>query len=234
MAKIRLDKLISNQLLIPRSAVRTGIYRGKATVNGEIVRDTAAQVDTAAKVCFDGQAIDFKEYLYILLYKPQGVICATDDKKQKTVLDLLPDNIRRRDMAPVGRLDKDTTGLLLITDDGVFAHECISPKKKISKSYIVCLDGDIKEDMITSFKEGVVLADGTVCRSATLERLEENKARIIITEGKYHQIKRMFGTVGLGVNTLHREAIGNLTIPADMREGDWIEMSKQELEMRIK
>ena len=234
MAKLRLDKLISNQLLIPRSAVRTGIYRGKATVNGEVVRDPAAQIDTTAAVCFDGQAISFKEFLYILLYKPQGVICATEDKSQKTVLDLLPDNIRRRDMAPVGRLDKDTTGLLLITDDGVFAHECISPKKKISKTYIACLDGDIKDEMIASFKEGVVLADGTICRSAVLERVEENKARIIITEGKYHQIKRMFGTVGLGVNSLHREAIGNLTIPAKMREGDWIEMSKQQLEMQIK
>lgn len=234
MAKQRLDKLISNQLLISRSVVRTGIYRGKATVNGEPVRDPAAQIDTAAEIIFDGQAVSFKEYLYILLYKPKGVICATEDKSQKTVLDLLPDNIRRRQMAPVGRLDKDTTGLLLITDDGVFAHECISPKKKISKTYIACLDGDIKEDMITSFKEGVVLADGTVCRSAELYRIEENKARIIITEGKYHQIKRMFGTVGLGVNSLHREAIGNLTIPADMREGDWIEMTKQELEKQIK
>lgn len=234
MAKQRLDKLISNQLLISRSVVRTGIYRGKATVNGEPVRDPAAQIDTAAEIIFDGQAVSFKEYLYILLYKPKGVICATEDKSQKTVLDLLPDNIRRRQMAPVGRLDKDTTGLLLITDDGVFAHECISPKKKISKTYIACLDGDIKEDMITSFKEGVVLADGTVCRSAELQRIEENKARIIITEGKYHQIKRMFGTVGLGVNSLHREAIGNLTIPADMREGDWIEMTKQELEKQIK
>lgn len=234
MAKQRLDKLISNQLLISRSVVRTGIYRGKATVNGEPVRDPAAQIDTTAEIIFDGQAVSFKEYLYILLYKPKGVICATEDKSQKTVLDLLPDNIRRRQMAPVGRLDKDTTGLLLITDDGVFAHECISPKKKISKAYIACLDGDIKEDMITSFKEGVVLADGTVCRSAELQRIEENKARIIITEGKYHQIKRMFGTVGLGVNSLHREAIGNLTIPADMREGDWIEMTKQELEKQIK
>ncbi len=234
MAKQRLDKLISNQLLISRSVVRTGIYRGKATVNGEPVRDPAAQIDTAAEIIFDGQAVSFKEYLYILLYKPKGVICATEDKSQKTVLDLLPDNIRRRQMAPVGRLDKDTTGLLLVTDDGVFAHECISPKKKISKTYIACLDGDIKEDMITSFKEGVVLADGTVCRSAELQRIEENKARIIITEGKYHQIKRMFGTVGLGVNSLHREAIGNLTIPADMREGDWIEMTKQELEKQIK
>lgn len=234
MAKQRLDKLISNQLIIPRSTVRAGIYQGKATVNGAIVRDPATQIDTAAAVCFDGQAITFKEYLYILIYKPKGVICATDDKKQRTVLDLLPDNIRRRDMAPVGRLDKDTTGLLIITDDGAFAHECISPKKNISKTYIAYLDGDIKEDTITSFRNGVLLADGTVCKSATLQRIGENKARVIITEGKYHQIKRMFGTVGLGVNALHREAIGNLTLPADMCEGDWLELSKQELEMRIK
>ncbi len=234
MAKIRLDKLISNQLLISRSLVRTGIYRGKATVNGEVLREPAAQVDTQWSVFYDGQAVTFKEHIYILLYKPRGVICATEDKAQKTVLDLLPENIRRSDLAPVGRLDKDTTGLLLITDDGIFAHECISPKKKISKTYIATLDGDVTEEMSRLFKSGVTLADGTVCRPALLQRVGENTARIVITEGKYHQIKRMFGTVGLGVNALHREAIGNLKIPDNMREGDWIEMTKIALETQIK
>ncbi|MBQ1279028.1 MAG: pseudouridine synthase [Clostridia bacterium] len=234
MSKSRLDKLISNQLLISRSVVRTGIYRGKATVNGEVLRDPSAQVDTDWAVSFDGQSVSFKEHIYILIYKPRGVICATEDKSQKTVLDLLPENIRRRDLAPVGRLDKDTTGLLLITDDGAFAHDCISPKKKISKTYIATLDGDVTDEMCEAFANGVTLADGTLCRPAVLERIGDNLARIVITEGKYHQIKRMFGTVGLGVNALHRAAIGNLQLPHNMCEGDWIEMTKCALESQMK
>ena len=233
MSKIRLDKLISNQLLISRSLVRTGIYRGKATVNGDIVRDPSAQVDTEWSVSYDGMSVNFKEHIYILLYKPRGVICATEDKSQKTVLTLLPENIRRSDLAPVGRLDKDTTGLLLITDDGAFAHECISPKKNISKTYIATLDGDVTSEMTEIFAKGVTLADGMVCRPAELERIESNVARVVITEGKYHQIKRMFGVVGLGVNSLHREAIGNLRIPHNMCEGEWIEMTKYALESQI-
>lgn len=234
MSKSRLDKLISNQLLISRSVVRTGIYRGKATVNGEVLRDPSAQVDTDWAVSFDGQSVSFKEHIYILIYKPRGVICATEDKSQKTVLDLLPENIRRRDLAPVGRLDKDTTGLLLITDDGAFAHDCISPKKKISKTYIATLDGDVTDEMCEAFAKGITLADGTLCRPAVLERIGDNLARIVITEGKYHQIKRMFGTVGLGVNALHRAAIGNLQLPQNMCEGDWIEMTKCALESQMK
>lgn len=234
MSKSRLDKLISNQLLISRSVVRTGIYRGKATVNGEVLRDPSAQVDTDWAVSFDGQSVSFKEHIYILIYKPRGVICATEDKSQKTVLDLLPENIRRRDLAPVGRLDKDTTGLLLITDDGAFAHDCISPKKKISKTYIATLDGDVTDEMCEAFAKGITLADGTLCRPAVLERIGDNLARIVITEGKYHQIKRMFGTVGLGVNALHRAAIGNLQLPHNMCEGDWIEMTKCALESQMK
>lgn len=233
MSKIRLDKLISNQLLISRSLVRTGIYRGKATVNGDIVRDPSAQVDTEWSVSYDGMSVNFKEHIYILLYKPRGVICATEDKSQKTVLTLLPENIRRSDLAPVGRLDKDTTGLLLITDDGAFAHECISPKKNISKTYIATLDGEVTSEMTEIFAKGVTLADGTVCRPAELERIESNVARVVITEGKYHQIKRMFGVVGLGVNSLHREAIGNLRLPHNMCEGEWIEMTKYALESQI-
>ncbi len=145
----------------------------------------------------------------------------------------MPQHLKRSGLAPVGRLDKDTTGLLIITDDGAFAHDIISPKKNISKSYIVQLDGDITDDMIIKFKNGVVLADGTVCKTALLEKIADNTARITITEGKYHQIKRMFGTVDLGVDRLHRESIGELTLPDGLKYGDCIEMTKQQLEMAI-
>ena len=234
MKKQRLDKFISNQLILSRSIVRTAIQRGKATVNGAVIRDAGELIDADNdSITYEGNLVGYKEYVYILMNKPQGVLSAATDKSRKTVVDLVPDYLKRQNIAPVGRLDKDTTGLLLITDDGVFAHECISPKKAISKSYIAILDGDINDDMVQKFKEGVVLADGTVCKSATLERLGTNTARIIITEGKYHQIKRMFGTVGLGVNKLHREAIGGLTLPDTLAEGECVEMTKDALETAI-
>lgn len=234
MKKQRLDKFISNQLLLSRSIVRTGILKGRAAVNGVVVRNAGEIIDAdSARVTYEGNTVGYKEYVYILMNKPKGILSAATDKSRKTVVSLVPQDIRRQGLFPVGRLDKDTTGLLLITDDGVFAHNCISPKKEISKSYVVNLDGDINDGMIKAFKEGVVLADGTLCKPAKLERISENVARIIITEGKYHQIKRMFGTVGLGVNDLHREAIGGLTIPATLKEGECIEMTKEQLENSI-
>lgn len=234
MKKQRLDKFISNQLILSRSVVRTGIHRGQATVNGAVQRDIAFAVDASQdEISYNGEKVGFKEYVYILMNKPAGVLSAATDKSRQTVVDLVPEHIKRQNLAPVGRLDKDTTGLLLITDDGVFAHNCISPKKSISKSYVATLDGDINDDMIIKFNEGVVLADGTQCRSATLQRISQNVARIIITEGKYHQIKRMFGTVGLGVNALHREAIGELYLPKDLKSGECIEMTKEQLESAI-
>lgn len=234
MKKQRLDKFISNQLLLSRSIVRSGILKGKATVNGIVVRNAGEIVDADSdQITYEGNIIGYKEYVYILMNKPKGVLSAATDKSRKTVVDLVPESLRRQGLFPVGRLDKDTTGLLLITDDGVFAHNCISPKKAISKSYVVTLDGDINDDMIKSFKEGVVLADGTLCKPAVLERVAENVARIIITEGKYHQIKRMFGTVGLGVNDLRRESIGGLALPDTLKEGECIEMTKEQLENSI-
>lgn len=234
MKKQRLDKLISNQLILSRSVVRAGIRRGYAAVNDIVVRDPAILVDAQKDiVIYNGQAIGYKEYVYILMNKPSGILSASTDKSQKTVVDLVPEELKRQGLFPVGRLDKDTTGLLLITDDGVFAHNCISPKKAISKSYIVELDGDVTKEMIEIFRSGVTLADGTACRPATLERLAQNMARIIITEGKYHQIKRMFGVVGLGVNSLHRESIGNLFLPDDLNAGECVELTKQQLETSI-
>ncbi len=232
--KQRLDKFISNQLIISRSIVRTGIQKGKATVNGEVVRDFGTQINTDSDVItYEGTAVGYKEYVYILMNKPKGVLSASNDKSRQTVIDLVPEHLKRQDIAPVGRLDKDTTGLLLITDDGIFAHNCISPKKDISKSYIVTLDGDVTDDMIKEFKAGVVLADGTVCKSAILERIDKNIARVTITEGKYHQIKRMFGTVNLGVNELHRESIGGLYLPPHLKMGECVEFTKKQLEDSI-
>lgn len=230
--KIRLDKFISNQLNIPRSMARTQIKRGKVAVDGEIIRDFAFSFDPEiCKITYKNELVSYKEHLYLYINKPKGVISATEDKQKQTVIDLLPENLRRQDMAPVGRLDKDTTGLLLITDDGDFAHNVISPKKQIIKTYIAELDGDITDEIIEKFKNGIKLADGKECLPATLSRISENVAEIKIYEGKYHQVKRMFGVVGLGVNELKRISIGNFNLPDDMELGECRELTAENIKL---
>lgn len=229
MEKQRLDKFLSNQTGLSRSEARKVIRATGLYVNGKSVFDPSFIIDVSeAEVIFKGQRLKYKKYVYILMNKPKGVLSATNDKAQKTVLDLLDENFKNRKLAPVGRLDKDTTGLLLITDDGEFSHNCISPSKNVKKVYEAELDGPLTEQMISAFKEGITLADGTLCKSADLEILDENTARITITEGKYHQIKRMFGTQGLGVNELKRLTVGTLEMPNDLQEGEYTEITPQE------
>ena len=226
----RLDKIISSQLNISRSIARQDIRVGKVFVDGQLIRDPSFQADAQnsfIKHC--GQPVVYKEYIYVLVNKPKGVLSASNDKKCKTVVDLVPPHLKRNELFPVGRLDKDTTGLLIITDDGDFAHNVISPKKNVIKTYRVTLDGDVTEEMVEIFKKGVVLADGTKCKPAELIPLGENIAEIKIGEGKYHQIKRMFGTVGLGVNELERISIGNLKLPIDLSYGECKELDKDEI-----
>lgn len=235
MEKQRLDKFLSNQTGLSRSEARNVIRATGLYVNGKSVFDPSFIIDAStAEVIFKGQKLEFNKYIYILMNKPKGVLSATNDKSQKTVLDLLPENYKNRKLAPVGRLDKDTTGLLIITDDGEFSHNCISPTKNVKKVYEVELDGELTPQMIEDFKEGITLADGTLCKPAELSILEKNKARITITEGKYHQIKRMFGTVELGVNSLKRLSIGELEIPLNLAEGEYITITAEQAKRSIK
>ena len=228
MSKQRIDRFLSNQSGISRSEVRTGIKRGLAVVNSETVTDFSYPIDPDNDAVFyNGVQVKYKEFIYIMLNKPAGVISASSDRRQKTVLDLVPDNMFRRELSVVGRLDKDTTGLILITDDGEFAHKCISPKSNIEKSYIAELDGDLQNSIIEKFSNGIVLADGYCCKPAEIEIIDKRRARVVITEGKYHQIKRMFGAVGLGVNKLHRERIGELSLPENLLPGECAEIDKK-------
>ncbi len=230
MKQERFDKIISTQFNVSRRDARIAIRRGKATLNGKVLRDFGALVDVDSEITFNGQALNYKQYIYILMNKPKGVLSASSDKKKQTVVDLVPENLKRNGLFPVGRLDKDTTGFLIITDDGDFAHKAISPKHEVYKSYIVTLDGKLTDDMVRAFADGIVLADGTPCRKAELSILSDNIARVKICEGKYHQIKRMFGVVGLGVNQLKREAVGGLTLPEDLEEGACKELSLEEIQ----
>lgn len=225
----RLDKIISSQYNITRSVARKHIRWGKVSVNGKVKRNPSESFETQGIILeYKGQELEYKENIYILMNKPKGVISASEDKNAKTVVDLVPENLKRAGLFPVGRLDKDTTGLLLITDDGDFAHKAISPKNNVPKKYIAQLDGKLAEDMIDKFSDGIVLADGYKCNNANLKIISENVAEVTVTEGKYHQIKRMFGVLNLGVNQLNRVSFGLLCLPETLKQGECIELSKNQ------
>lgn len=227
--KERLDKIISSQFNISRSEAKTCIRRGQVLVGGTVAKDYGMLVmPETEQIIFNGERLNYKKNIYIIMNKPRGVLSASTDKSRKTVVDILPEELKRSGLFPAGRLDRDTTGLLIITDDGDFAHRIISPKKKIKKTYIVWLDEDITPDICRKFSEGVTLSDGTLCAPAKLTHIDKNIAEITITEGKYHQIKRMFGTVGIGVNELHRKSVGGLKLPENLSEGSSRELTEME------
>lgn len=227
MKEIRLDKFLSDNTSFSRSEIKKHISRGAAAVNGITVKNTKKKISPESDdIVFLDKRIEYKQFVYVLLNKPEGVLSACRDKIKKTVVDLVPEYLSQYGLFPVGRLDKDTTGLLLLTNNGDFAHKVISPKSDIEKSYIARVDNAPPENINEIFAQGIVLDDGNRCAPAQAEIIADKTLRIIITEGKYHQIKRMLGTIGLGVNMLHRERIGGLTLPQDLLCGEAIEIDE--------
>ncbi len=230
MANIRLDKLLADSGLYSRSEARALIRSGRVQVDGAAVRQPDAKFDPAASaITVDGSGICCKKTRCLMLYKPAGVLSATEDARQKTVLDLLPTEYQKLGLFPVGRLDKDTTGLLLLTNDGDFAHRVISPKKHVPKVYRAQVDGTLDDRDVAAFAQGIVLADGTQCLSAKLEVLAPNVGRVTVFEGKYHQVKRMFAARGKPVVSLHRLSIGALALDEALRPGEYRELRPEEL-----
>ena len=225
----RLDKIIVSQTDYSRKEVKQLVQKGKVIVNEKIVLKSDIKINTEIDIIkIDGIEINIKKYIYLMLNKPKGYISATEDRSQKTVLDLVPSKYLHRNLFPAGRLDKDTTGLMLITDDGEFAHNILSPKKHIKKTYNVTIDIPINIDMINGFKAGVKLNDGE-CKTAILEKTGEYTGVVILTEGRYHQIKRMFGCYGAKVVELQRIGMGNFKIPNDLKLGECREFNEEEL-----
>ncbi len=231
METTRIDKYLSVASAVSRADAKLLLRRGVVCVNGAVVKKADTKVSTGDKVTLDGKPLIFKKFVYLVMNKPMGVLSASTDKKVQTVVDLVDESYKHYELFPVGRLDKNTTGLLLITNDGDFAHRVISPKSSTDKRYFAVLDGDITDEHIELFSKGVTLADGTKCLPAHLERAGENKAFVTIKEGKYHQIKRMFGIVGLGVNELERLSIGSFSLPQDLKRGESREMLPEEIDM---
>lgn len=230
MAMERIDKIIASQGLYSRSDVKYMVNRKRITIDGKVVTSASQKADVDKNVIMlDGKPFQVKKQIYLMLHKPKGYVSATEDKKQQTVLELVPPELKGRDLFPAGRLDKDTTGLMIITDDGVLAHNILSPKKHVQKVYRVELDIPVTEEMQKGFAEGVELNDG-VCKEAKLVILGEKTAEVILKEGRYHQIKRMFGCFGAKVVELHRLAMGELYLPDDLPEGQCRELTEEDLQ----
>ena len=225
----RIDKIIASQGLYSRSDVKYLVKRKRIAIDGVVVTSSSQKADPQKNVItIDGKPLTVKKQIYLMLHKPKGYVSTTEDKEHQTVLALVPAELKGRDLFPAGRLDKDTTGLMIITDDGVLAHNILSPRKHVQKVYRVELDIPVTEEMQKGFAEGVELNDG-VCKDAKLVILGEKTAQVTLKEGRYHQIKRMFGCFGAKVVELHRLAMGDLYLPDDLPEGECRELTEEEL-----
>lgn len=219
--KERLDKFISSQTALSRRDAGKAIRDKRVTVDGAICRAVDAKIDPEADtVTLDGQALCYRKYVYYMMYKPAGVVSATEDRSETTVLDILPAELRRDGLFPAGRLDKDTTGLLILTDDGKYAHRMLSPKKHVEKTYIATLDREPDDTVSAAFAGGITLSDGTVCKEGRAVPLGDLRAEVTISEGKYHQVKRMFAALGCRVTALERVRIGALTLDGRLEKGE--------------
>ena len=225
----RLDKVISSQTNYSRKDVKELIKQKKVMVNNNIVFKSDLKVDELRdEIIVNNEKIIIKKNIYLILNKPKGYVSATKDNFDKTVLDFVPLEFKKRNIFPAGRLDKDTTGMMILTDDGVFAHDILAPKKHIKKVYKVTIDKEITDEMIKGFLDGVMLNDG-MCKTAKLEKIDNNIGIVTLTEGRYHQIKRMFACFKANVIELERIGMGEMMLPKDLQLGEIRELTSDEL-----
>ncbi|WP_153730704.1 pseudouridine synthase [Sporosarcina obsidiansis] len=230
---MRLDKLLSNTGYGTRKEVRQLLKKGMIRVNGAVIKDPALHVDPAKDtITLLGEDVVYKEFVYLMMHKPPGVISATEDKYDRTVIDLLGSEERHFQPFPVGRLDKDTEGLLLLTNDGQLAHHLLSPKKEVPKIYFAKVSGQVTEEDVNEFAKGVILDDGYETKPGDLKILQSgdvSEIELTITEGKFHQVKRMFESVGKKVVYLKRLTMGPLILDKQLKLGEYRELTDEEL-----
>ena len=233
---MRLDKFLAACAVGSRTEVKNFLKSGRVTVNGKKEKSAKLQVNEETdEICFDGQKLEYEEFVYYMMNKPQGVISATEDPKHKTVLDLMDDYARAKEVFSVGRLDIDTHGLLLLTNDGKLAHALLSPKRHVDKTYLAQVKGIMTDADVETFAQGIPLKDFT-CQPAKLELVsidrekDQSMVRVTIAEGKFHQVKRMVAYCGKEVVDLKRLTMGTLTLDENLKRGEWRRLSKEELE----
>ena len=225
---MRLDKYLAETAQCTRSEAKALLSKGRVQVNGAVCKKGDTQLKESDTVAVDGRALSYQQFVYIMLNKPEGVVSASTDKRDTTVVDLVGDAYPRRQLFPAGRLDKDTTGLMILTDDGALAHEILAPKKHVPKQYRVTIDVPMTEEMVRRFAEGIRLKDG-VCRPAELTLEGEHTGVVTLREGRYHQIKRMFGCCGGTVTALHRLSMGALRLDEGLAPGACRPLTEEEL-----
>lgn len=239
---MRLDKYLADMGKGTRSQLKEVAKKGRIRVNGQIVKKTDQKIRISEDLVeMDGIPVNYVTMEYYMLNKPQGVVSATEDGKYKTVIDLISDK-NRKDLFPVGRLDIDTEGLLLITNDGALAHNLLAPKKHVDKAYFAVCDGHVEDSAIELFANGIELPDGLKCLPAKLDilkRVDSDEGRytevfLTIREGKFHQVKRMMEAVGCPVTYLKRMTMGPLTLDPELKTGDYRPLKEQELELLLK
>ena len=219
----RIDKLLCATGRWSRREIKDLVRQGRVLADGRAVRRPEEKVDpSAVSLVVDGERVDCSPCVYVMLHKPAGLLSATEDRSQPTVVELLPEDLRRRGLFPVGRLDKDTTGLLLLTDDGGLAHRLLSPRSHVDKVYLAQVEGRVDEGDRAALAAGLALADGTACLPAGLEPIGDgSRCLVTLREGKYHQVKRMLAARGKPVSALHRISMGPLTLDEGLKPGKW-------------
>ncbi len=229
MQEMRLDKLLAGTGALSRSDAKKAVRAGRVCVEGVPVLDPSAHCDPAGTVTLDGTPVFWQEHLYLMMNKPAGYLSVTEDKRAPTVLELLPPELRRRNLSPAGRLDKDSEGLLLLTSDGDFCHRVISPRSGVVKEYYIEVLHPFPPGAEELFQRGAVLEDGTVCLPARLEASPDRlSARVFLSEGKYHQVKRMALAAGTRVCYLKRLSVGGVALDPALEPGAWRELTARE------
>ncbi len=227
----RLDKVLSSLGNWSRREVKELVRQGRVSVNDVCAASADMKIDPAtAQLVVDGQPVSYEQFTYLMLHKPAGVLSAVEDRRQKTVLDLLPEPLRRRGLSPVGRLDKDTEGLLILTNDGELTHKLISPKYHVDKVYYARVEGCLEQADCAAFAAGMTLGDGLECMPAGLEILSPNEALVTLQEGKFHQVKRMLAACGKPVTYLKRLSMGPVQLDENLALGEFRPLTPQELE----
>ncbi len=228
---MRLDKFLSDAVGITRSKAKSAILAGRVCINNTVYKDCKKQIDPHNDyVALDGVNIVYSQYKYIMLNKPEGVVCANSDNQHKTVFDLIDDPALKKDMFVCGRLDRDTTGFVLITNNGPLAHILLSPKNHVSKVYEVTLENGDMKGYDTAFAQGIVLNDGFICRPASFKKTDEKICLVELVEGKFHQVKRMFEALGNKVVSLKRISFAGIELDEELKEGEYRALNDLEKE----
>ncbi len=230
----RLDQLIAAAAPCSRREASRLIRDSHVSVNGAVCRVVDRKVGDDDIVLLDGRRLTYCRHVYYMLYKPAGVLSATEDRHERTVLDLVPASMQRDGLFPAGRLDKDTTGLLILTDDGDYAHRMLSPRRHVEKRYIATVDRMPAQDAEERFSAGLTLSDGTCYQPASLRRIGADTVEVVLHEGRYHQVKRMLSCVGSRVIALHRESIGQLTLDHSLSPGELRVLSDDEAQRALR